>query len=161
MRLHGPNQWPKANPQLREIVEDYVKELTKLAKSFLELIAEAFELPHDLFFPFLSDQHRLKLVHYKASSVQDANQQGQGVGPHKDSSGWMTFLLQASPPSVKGLQVLTKEGQWIDVPAVPGTFVARQVIQQMLDRSPSKCSTGHPAKARSYSAVLERRVLIS
>lgn len=47
----------------------------------------------------------------------------QGVGPHKDSSGWWTFLLQASPPEVKGLQALNKAGEWIDVPNVPGTFV--------------------------------------
>lgn len=47
----------------------------------------------------------------------------QGVGPHKDSSGWLTFLLQASPPSILGLQALNKTGAWIDVPAIPGTFV--------------------------------------
>lgn len=45
------------------------------------------------------------------------------MGPHKDSSGWWTFLLQASPPSVKGLQVLNKAGDWIDVPVIPGTLV--------------------------------------
>ncbi|KPI37496.1 uncharacterized protein AB675_10268 [Cyphellophora attinorum] len=33
----------------------------------------------------------------------------QGVGPHKDSSGWLTFLLQASP-STRGLQALSKSG---------------------------------------------------
>lgn len=45
------------------------------------------------------------------------------MGPHKDSSGWWTFLLQASPPDIKGLQALNKRGEWIDVPVVPGTFV--------------------------------------
>lgn len=70
--------------------------------------------------PFLSDQHRLKLVHYPAS---DGSASTQGVGPHKDSSGWWTFLLQASPPEVKGLQVLNKEGNWVDVPVIPGSFV--------------------------------------
>lgn len=47
----------------------------------------------------------------------------QGVGPHKDSSGWWTFLLQASGPEVEGLQALNKAGRWVDVPARPGTFV--------------------------------------
>jgi isopenicillin N synthase-like dioxygenase len=32
-------------------------------------------------------------------------------------------LLQASPPHVKGLQVLNRKGDWIDVPNIPGTFV--------------------------------------
>lgn len=75
-------------------------------------------MPIKTFHPFLSDQHRLKLVHYPES--KDG---GQGVGPHKDSSGWWTFLLQASPPHIKGLQVLNKSGDWIDVPNIPGTFV--------------------------------------
>jgi isopenicillin N synthase-like dioxygenase len=123
MRLHGPNQWPSAYPQLRAIVESYIKELTDLAQRFLRLVAEAFELPTDTFFQFLSEQHRLKLVHYKSAPEHEVDGKSQGVGPHKDSSGWMTFLLQASPPSVKGLQALNKSGDWIDVPVIPGTFV--------------------------------------
>lgn len=71
-----------------------------------------------MFHTFLSDQHRLKLVHYPESQNP-----GQGVGPHKDSSGWWTFLLQASPPHIRGLQALNKNGAWIDVPNLPGTFV--------------------------------------
>jgi isopenicillin N synthase-like dioxygenase len=104
---------------LRPIVETYISELTQLSKSFLHLVAEALELDSQTFLPFLSDQHRLKLVHYPAST----GNADQGVGPHKDSSGWWTFLLQASPPHIKGLQALNKSGQWIDVPNIPGTFI--------------------------------------
>ncbi|KAF2686334.1 2OG-Fe(II) oxygenase [Lentithecium fluviatile CBS 122367] len=120
-RLKGPNQWPSAYPELRQVVERYIEELTRLSEKFLELVAEALDLPPTTFLSFLSDQHRLKLVHYPQSlpGVTD----GQGVGPHKDSSGWWTFLLQASDPSVKGLQALNKSGDWIDVPNIPGTFV--------------------------------------
>jgi isopenicillin N synthase-like dioxygenase len=98
--------------------------LTSLSEDFLRLVAQALSLPPETFLPFLSDQHRLKLVHYPALSAieQDVNS-NQGVGPHKDSSGWWTFLLQASPPEVKGLQVLNKAGNWIDVPVKPDTFV--------------------------------------
>jgi isopenicillin N synthase-like dioxygenase len=123
MRLHGPNQWPAAYPDLRIIVESYIKEMTALAERFLRLVAQAFDLPAETFLAFLSEQHRLKLVHYKSATEQEVGGKSQGVGPHKDSSGWMTFLLQASSPSVKGLQALNKAGQWIDVPAVTGTFV--------------------------------------
>lgn len=104
---------------LQPVVEAYISELTKLSADFLLIVAEALDLATDTFLPFLSDQHRLKLVHYPAS----ADGQNQGVGPHKDSSGWWTFLLQASPLHVKGLQVLNKSGQWIDIPNIPGTFV--------------------------------------
>ncbi|KAI0521384.1 2OG-Fe(II) oxygenase superfamily protein [Xylaria bambusicola] len=119
-RLRGPNQWPNSDAKLRNVIESYISELSQLGERFLDLVARALSLPSGTFKPFLSDQHRLKLVHYPESS---SSPPGQGVGPHKDSSGWWTFLLQASPPEVKGLQVLNKSGSWIDVPVEPGTFV--------------------------------------
>ncbi|MBE3045611.1 isopenicillin N synthase family oxygenase [Candidatus Bathyarchaeota archaeon] len=94
--------------------------MTTLGERFLRIVAKALSVPEDAFLPFLSDQHRLKLVHYPSNPGAG---EAQGVGPHKDSSGWWTFLLQASPPHVGGLQVLNKEGGWVDVPVVPGTFV--------------------------------------
>ncbi|KAF5575927.1 epoxide hydrolase [Fusarium pseudocircinatum] len=115
--LRGPNQWPSGLPELKGVVTRYIEELTLLGERFLRLVAKALDLPDDIFFSYLSDQHRLKLVHYPASTTSS-----QGVGPHKDSSGWWTFLLQASP-QVNGLQVLNKSGSWIDVPAIPDTFV--------------------------------------
>ncbi|ETS75195.1 hypothetical protein PFICI_13679 [Pestalotiopsis fici W106-1] len=122
-RLRGPNQWPPGLPELRQIVTEYIQSLTTLSERFLMLVARALALPSDVFLPFLSDQHRLKLVHYPSLPFGSASVSDQGVGPHKDSSGWWTFLLQASPPEVPGLQALNKVGQWIDVPAKPGTLV--------------------------------------
>ncbi|KAK1966490.1 Clavaminate synthase-like protein [Colletotrichum sublineola] len=121
-RLRGPNQWPSSYPDLRPIIEAYVSEMTLLGERFLRLVAKALSLPPEAFLPFLSDQHRLKLVRYPALPECEAAGGGQGVGPHKDSSGWWTFLLQASPP-VGGLQALNKDGGWVDVPALPGSFV--------------------------------------
>ncbi|KAB5511715.1 2OG-Fe(II) oxygenase [Coniochaeta sp. 2T2.1] len=118
-RLVGPNQWPSAYPQIRCIVENYMREMTALGERFLSLVEDALSLPPQSLHQFLSEQHRLKLVHYPASSEG----RSQGVGPHKDSSGWWTFLLQASPPEVRGLQVLSMAGDWVDVPAIPGAFV--------------------------------------
>ena len=114
------SKWPSGFPRIRPIVERYISELSGLGERFLRLVAKALSLPsEDALLGFLSDQHRLKLVHYPALLSGEE----QGVGPHKDSSGWWTFLLQASPPHVKGLQVLNKDGEWIDVPVIPGTFV--------------------------------------
>ena len=118
-RLVGPNQWPSAYPEIRSIVEAYMREMTNLGDRFLSLVEEALSLPSQSLHLFLSEQHRLKLVHYPASEETGS----QGVGPHKDSSGWWTFLLQASPPEVRGLQVLSRSADWVDVPAIPGTFV--------------------------------------
>lgn len=99
-------------------MERYIDEMTQLGDRFLRLVAQALDLPNDIFLPYLSDQHRLKLVHYPSSITGNT----QGVGPHKDSSGWWTFLLQASP-DVNGLQVLNRAGNWVDVPVIRDTFV--------------------------------------
>jgi isopenicillin N synthase-like dioxygenase len=100
-------------------VQRYIAEMTLLGQKFLFLVAKALALPEQSFLPFLSDQHRLKLVRYPGLPGGGS----QGVGAHKDSSGLWTFLLQVSPPHIKGLQVLNKLGEWIDVPVVPDTFV--------------------------------------
>ncbi|KAI9155708.1 2-oxoglutarate-dependent dioxygenase-like protein [Paramyrothecium foliicola] len=119
-RLRGPNQWPSVYPDLKQILERYMKEMNLLGERFLRLIAKCLLLSEDTFLSFLSDQHRIKLVHYPAV---EGSPERQGVGPHKDSSGWWTFLLQASPPHINGLQVLNKAGSWIDVPVIPESFV--------------------------------------
>ena len=125
-RLYGPNQWPSKPSQLRAVVERYMSAMTALSTSFVALLAEALSLSPDAFDTFLSHQQRLKLIHYRSSSSTAAShsQEVQGVGPHKDSSGWLTFLLQAShDPNIPGLQALSKTGEWIIVPPIPGTFV--------------------------------------
>ncbi|KAK3358772.1 2OG-Fe(II) oxygenase [Lasiosphaeria hispida] len=146
-RLRGPNQWPSAYPSLRPIVETYISEMTLLGQRFLRLIAEALSLPSpEPLFAFLSDQHRLKLVRYPPSTLEPGSLV-QGVGPHKDSSGWWTFLLQASSPHVRGLQVLSGNGSWIDAPVVPGSFVVN--IGQAFE-----VVTGGVCKATTHRVVL-------
>jgi isopenicillin N synthase-like dioxygenase len=104
-------------------VETYLAEVTDLSSRFIDLVGDALNLQPQRLHSYLSPQHRLKLVHYAGSTGTERDLQLQGVGPHKDSSGWWTFLLQASPPPIGGLQVLNRSNQWIDVPSIPGTFV--------------------------------------
>jgi isopenicillin N synthase-like dioxygenase len=156
--------------RLKAAVEAYIHEMQALSARFLSLVEEALAVESGVLQRFTGPQDRLKVVHYCSSSrAGDASlsinespddecgghiPSGwiQGVGPHKDSSGWMTFLLQTQPPapvssscypssvgggssrsgscsssigtiSGTGLQVLTKSGTWLDVPPVAGTFV--------------------------------------
>ena len=67
---------------------------------------------------FLYPQHRLKLVKYH---ITGADGESQGVGPHKDSSGWLTFLHQIG--TERGLEILDKTGSWIPANPIAGTFV--------------------------------------
>lgn len=125
VRLHGPNQWLATEelPQLRRVVERYIEALQDLANRFLAVVAAALGLEARALAPFTGPQDRIKLAHYRPAPDATLDAQSQGVGPHKDSSGWITLLLQASDPSIKGLQVLSKDGEWLDAPPVPGTLV--------------------------------------
>jgi isopenicillin N synthase-like dioxygenase len=102
----------------------------------VHLVEEAFGIPigtfDDFFLPlspstdgnhagrnsgFLPPQHRIKLLKYPTTDSEG----GQGVGPHKDSSGWLTFLYQVDDEP--GLEVFTKDSTWAAAPPVEGTFV--------------------------------------
>jgi isopenicillin N synthase-like dioxygenase len=101
-------------------VEEYITGIDKLAQGFVHLIAECLSLPSDTFDEFKGKMSRLKFVKYPQSAPES-----QGVGPHKDSAGLFTFLSQDDSG---GLQVLNKNGEWIDVPPVDGSLVIN--IQQ-------------------------------
>ncbi|MEI6044495.1 MAG: 2-oxoglutarate and iron-dependent oxygenase domain-containing protein [Chloroflexota bacterium] len=116
-RMQGPNQWPEALPELREVTLRYQDALSALAIRLIQALAAALGQPETIFDPFItpSPNQLLKLIHYPG---RDATGGDQGVGPHKDS-GFVTILLQDEQA---GLQV-EHEGSWIDAPPVPGTFV--------------------------------------
>lgn len=134
-RLRGPNQWPdeEVMPGFREALTNYHDAVSDLSYRFVHLIEEAFGIPIGTFDHFfaqqstarkeaaaLPPQHRIKLLHYPPIAAEDAST--QGVGPHKDSSGWLTFLYQPPHPE-GGLEVLSQTGSWLPAPAIPGTFV--------------------------------------
>jgi isopenicillin N synthase-like dioxygenase len=117
-RLHGPNQWPEAVPELKEIVLDYQARVTALGIDLLKAIALALSQPEDAFAEVYepTPTQLLKLIRYPGRDVAETD---QGVGAHKDG-GLITILLQ---DKVAGLRVQTHEGIWIDAPPVPGTFI--------------------------------------
>ncbi|KAK6384348.1 hypothetical protein LTS17_001911 [Exophiala oligosperma] len=111
-RLEGPSQYPDAKTE--DLANRLIYQMSGLAATFLEAVAECLELPKDTFAPFRGHMDRLKFIKYPPS------RSSQGVGPHKDSTGLFTFLSQ---DSVGGLQVLNRAGQWIDAPPVPDSLV--------------------------------------
>jgi len=124
-RLIGPNLWPDAQPELREIAEEWQAHLTGVARTLLRAWALALGADEDYF-----DQHfgepstLLKIVRYPGTNAPEPQ---QGVGAHKDS-GVLTLLWVE--PGKGGLQV-ERDGSWVDAPPVPGAFVVN--IGEMLE----------------------------
>lgn len=116
-RLTGPNLWPEAQPELREVVTEWHDRLTGVARRLLRQWALALGADEDYFDRHFGDPSTLiKIVRYPGK--EDPTPQ-QGVGAHKDS-GVLTLLWVE--PGKGGLQV-EREGQWVNAPPVDGAFV--------------------------------------
>lgn len=115
-RLRGPNQYPAEElvPGFRQALQDYEEALAIATARFVCLIEEALEMQVGTFAGLFKErpQNRLKLVKYPPTvGVDGAETRGLGVGAHKDSSGWLTFLLQTGEVGkADGLEVLTDDG---------------------------------------------------
>lgn len=116
-RLIGPNLWPDAQPELRTVVAEWHDHLSGVARRLLRAWALALGAPESYFDEHFGEPSTLiKIVRYPGK--EDPTPQ-QGVGAHKDS-GVLTLLWVE--PGKGGLQV-RRDGEWVDAPPVPGTFV--------------------------------------
>ena len=116
-RLIGPNLWPDAQPELREIVAEWHERLSGVARKLLRAWALALGAPEDYFEENFGDPSTLiKIVRYPGTHEPEPQ---QGVGAHKDS-GVLTLLWVE--PGKGGLQV-ERDGAWVDAPPVDGAFV--------------------------------------
>lgn len=125
-RLEGPNLWPDGLPEMRAVVSEWTERLSAISLELLRSLALSLGAPEDTFDAAFAAQAfpLLKIVRYPGESNPEPK---QGVGSHRDG-GVLTLLLVE--PDKGGLQV-DYQGEWIDAPQVPGTFVVN--IGEMLE----------------------------
>jgi isopenicillin N synthase-like dioxygenase len=119
-RYFIPNVWPSEPVGLAAAAAAYYAEMEKLAALMMRLAALAFNL-EEHFFDDKIDRHisAMRLNFYpEQATVPEAGQ--LRAGAHTDY-GAFTILNGENVPG--GLQVLAKDGQWIDVETDPETFV--------------------------------------
>ncbi|KAK9709435.1 hypothetical protein K7432_009044 [Basidiobolus ranarum] len=139
LRLTGPNQWPKKDllPNFKPTVLQFMKETERISLSLVQAIAETLGLPANFLESTFNTEpyYRLKVVRYPSMGdpVDQPEEHGLGVGPHKDY-GFLTILLQ---DNVGGLQIQTQQGEWIDAPSIPDTFVVN--IGEAFERLTQRC----------------------
>lgn len=148
-RTIGPNQWPSAMPELRDIISRYQAEVTRVGLDVLRAVAIALGQDEAVFEPMVAPRPRqhLKILRYPG---QPSTGSDQGVGAHKDG-GLVTILLQ---DRLAGLRVQAQDGSWIDAPPVPGTFVVNTGELLELATNGFVCADVHAAT--SPPAGLER-----
>jgi isopenicillin N synthase-like dioxygenase len=131
--LHGPNQWPAGQTEIKAAITAYFDALHGLGRDMLRIFATALDLPE----AFFADHFRkpmpfVRLIHYPPQPPTRADNEF-GIAPHTDY-GFVTILAQ---DDVGGLQVKRRGGGWIDAPYIPGTFVvniADMLMQWTNDR---------------------------
>jgi len=124
-RVLGPNVWPDLDG-FKAMVSQYYARISALGR----LVCSALELHLGLPAGAMTGQmtkpiSQLRLLHYVRQSAT-LNHQSVNMGAHTDYE-CLTLLHTRN----KGLQVMTADGRWIDIPADPNAFVVN--IGDMLE----------------------------
>ncbi|KAJ9148926.1 2OG-Fe(II) oxygenase superfamily protein [Pleurostoma richardsiae] len=107
-------------PTFKKDILAYWQECLKLARRLIKIFALALDLPEDYFDNVVTYPGSDGVLNYYPANTKPADASiDVGLGAHTDLQSF-TLLWQ---DSVGGLQVLQKDGQWVKVPPVPGTFV--------------------------------------
>ena len=115
---YQPTIWPEING-FQKAWTDYYIEMEKLALKIMSAFAEALSLEPNFFKNYIETPiSALRALHYPKTTIVPEEGQ-QRAGAHTDY-GSLTILLPQ--PDTSGLQLQIKN-QWIDVPAIKGTFV--------------------------------------
>jgi isopenicillin N synthase-like dioxygenase len=112
--------WPERPPALREAFEAYYATVSDLGTRLCGLFARALGLPDNWFDDaFRGHSSSMRAVNYPPPEGEVEPGQLR-AGAHTDY-GCMTILRMDDAPG--GLQVQSRDGRWLDVEAVPGSFV--------------------------------------
>jgi isopenicillin N synthase-like dioxygenase len=128
LRLDGPNQWlaEEQLPGFRSAVDAFFERMGAVAERLMAALARGLGLAEDHFRILFGERPTsfVKLIRYPQTPRGQA-----GVNAHHDA-GFLTVLVQHG---VGGLQALNPDGEWIDVPPIPGTLVINlgEMLQSM------------------------------
>lgn len=128
LALEGPNQWLPEDvlPGFRAAANDFFTRMGALAETLMEILAVGLGLAPATFRDRFGER-QMSLI--KAISYPPTPPGAAGVNAHKDA-GFLTLLHQHG---VAGLQALNPDGEWIDVPPMPGAIVVNlgEMLQAM------------------------------
>ncbi len=125
--MHGNNLYPSTLDNAKEIIEEYMTQMTLLGHKIMRGIAVSLGLDKDYFYSSISKNplQLFRIFHYPPQDKLEHSI--WGVGEHTDY-GLITILKQ---DNVGGLQIKTNH-DWIDAPPIENTFICN--IGDMLDK---------------------------
>jgi isopenicillin N synthase-like dioxygenase len=117
--FHGPNIWPRGMPEFKRAVLGLYERGFEVSSRISTIFAICLGLPDDYFLE-RTQKHlcELRIARYPMQLSQCGSTQ-IGCGEHTDY-GILSLLWQLDEP---GLELLRRDGTWINIPRIPGTFV--------------------------------------
>ena len=125
---YAPNIWPQHPAAFKPAIEAYIGALDRLGRHLHRIAALAFDLPEDHFHRKLENGFSiLRVLNYPQQRT--APEEGQlRAGEHSDYDNLTICLIEDKPG---GLQARSRDGTWVDVPVVAGSFVVNIGDQMM------------------------------
>ena len=117
--LIGPNEWPPAMPELKASVYPYFEAASACAEDLLRGFALGAGLDAEHFVRLRDRPVSRGSLQYYPPQPDGAEEDQFGVAPHTDF-GVLTVLCQ---DEIGGLQIQRRDGEWVAMPPIPGTFV--------------------------------------
>jgi len=113
----GFNLFPENELEIKQNLDNYFEDVTKLSVLLNEAMAVGLGLPRDYFVEHF-DKHSsfLRLNYYP---ICQNPSQHLGISPHHDA-GWLTVLY--ADPDVRSLQV-SRNDEWYTVEPIEGAFI--------------------------------------
>ncbi|KAM7508813.1 hypothetical protein LguiA_019266 [Lonicera macranthoides] len=108
--------WPNGNDHFCETMQSYSKLLAELDQMVAKMIFESYGIMNYYDSHLESLAYMLRVNKYDVPETKETN---VGLGVHTDKS----FISVLHQNQVKGLEVKTKDGQWIDVEFPPSSFI--------------------------------------
>jgi isopenicillin N synthase-like dioxygenase len=117
--VYPENIWPDEIPELRNAALGLYRSLEQCAFTLLEALACYYDLPESSFAAMIQDGNSvLRVVHYPPlQPAAPAN--ALRAAPHEDIN-FLTLLLESRGG---GLEILTRDGDWIPVGALAGDLI--------------------------------------
>ncbi|GFY92690.1 2-oxoglutarate (2OG) and Fe(II)-dependent oxygenase superfamily protein [Actinidia rufa] len=109
--------WPKGNAHFCETVQSYAKLVSELEQTVMRMVFESYGVEKNRCESHIqSTTYLLRVMKYRSPQMGEPS---VGVNPHTDKS-FITILHQNQ---VNGLEVETKDGEWIGFEPLPSHFV--------------------------------------
>ncbi len=115
----GRNQWPQQMPELQASVYPFFEAGLECGRRMMRAFALGMNLPEDAFLQATNEPIARSSIIYYPPQPPDLGETQFGVAPHTDY-GCLTLLWQ---DQVGGLEVQTREGEWVTAHPIEGTLV--------------------------------------